>query len=188
MTIPPVCIFLDLEYCYPGMGEGAGRPTAADQRQIVQIAAIKYDTIECKELGALDLLVKPLFTPRVPIFFEKLTGISQVDIDARGIDLVNALKHLEQFCEGISIVTFNQDWYVIGQNYGYLELPNPFSEFIRVKALLPGWGVDPDKYSSGTLHQAVGITMDGHVHNALHDVRSMSLAVSVLSRNHQNDR
>jgi hypothetical protein len=44
--------------------------------------------------------------------------------------------------------------------------------------LLPQWGIDSDAYSSGTLYRAAGLEMTGHVHDALHDVRSMAAATS----------
>jgi hypothetical protein len=58
-----------------------------------------------------------------------------------------------------------------------MEFPFESREFFRVKERLPSWGIDPDKYSSGTLYQAAGLQMHGRVHNALHDVRSMAHAV-----------
>ncbi len=169
------------------MFKGTLRPTAADQRQIVQIAAIKYDTAKNEELEAFDLLVKPFFMPTVTDFFEELTGISQADIDTKGMTLTDALKRLEKFCNNTPILAFDQDWYVLSQNYGYLQQQNPFPEFTRVKALLPQWNIDPAQYSSGTLYQAADISMDGHVHNALHDVRSMAHAVSILNARRRND-
>jgi len=44
--------------------------------------------------------------------------------------------------------------------------------------MLEGWDVEnPTQYSSGTLYKAAGVHMNGHVHNALFDVRSMNAAV-----------
>lgn len=175
-------IFLDLEYCYPGMLRGTPRPTAADKRQIVQIAAIKYDLATRQELASFDVLAEPAYETQVTDFFEELTGITQQRIDAEAIPFPDALQKLVAFCGDTPIMTFDQDWFVIEQNCGYFELENPFAEqFTRVKALLPDWDIDPNAYSSGTLYKAVGLDMDGHVHNALHDVRSMAAAVSVLS-------
>lgn len=175
-------IFLDLEYCYPGMLRGTPRPTAKDKRQIVQIAAIKYDMATGKELASFEVLAKPAYESRVSDFFEELTGITQDQIDAGAVPFPEALQQLVEFCGDTPIMTFDQDWFVIEQNCGYFEIDTPFTvQFTRVKALLPDWGVDPDAYSSGTLYKAVGLTMDGHVHNALHDVRSMAAAVSILS-------
>ncbi|CAN5352095.1 hypothetical protein BH09PAT4_BH09PAT4_03910 [soil metagenome] len=165
------------------MLKGTPRPTAADKRQIVQIAAIKYDLAKQEELGNLDILTRPAYEKTVSAFFEELTGITQQQIDDSAIPFPQALQQLAAFCGETPIMTFDQDWFVIEQNCSYFELKNPFvAEFTRVKSLLPGWGIDPDAYSSGTLYKAAGLDMDGHVHNALHDVRSMAAAVAHLSK------
>jgi len=62
-------------------------------------------------------------------------------------------------------------------------MESPFKEeFVKVKELLPKYSIDPNKYSSGTLYKAVKIKMSGHVHNALHDVRSMARTIYFLEK------
>lgn len=173
-------IYLDLEYCYPGMTRDSGRPGDHDQRQIVQIAAIKYDEQTGEELDALDIFVKPTYIAQLPQFFIELTGITQRKVDTAAISLPDALTQLVKFCDGYEIYTFDKDWNVLRQNYGYLGMDFDFENrpFTRVKTCLGEWGVDGDAYSSGTLHHAAGIEMDdATVHNALHDVRSMAVAM-----------
>ncbi len=174
-------IYLDTEYYYPGMLRGTPRPTAADKRQIVQVAAIMVDTQTGEELAAFDCLVTPAYDKQVTDFFVELTGTTQADIDREGISFSDALGRFVEFADGVEIYTFDKDEEVLLQNCDYIGLAWPFEEaFIRVKALLPGYGIDPDAYSSGTLYKAVGLRMDGHVHNALHDVRSMAAAIHKL--------
>lgn len=175
-------IYVDLEYCYPGMTRKSGRPTDKDVRQVVQIAAIKFDTVTRRECATFDVLVKPLYTKTLPEFFVELTGITQQQVDADGLEFPAALSQFIAFCGEVPIFTFDKDWEVLAQNCGYYDLPFVYAAapFTRVKALLPQWGVDPNAYSSGTLYQAAGLKMDGHVHNALHDVRSMAAAVACL--------
>lgn len=174
-------IYVDTEYCYPGMKRGTPRPTAADKRQIVQISAIMFDTQSGKETAYFDQLVLPTYTKIVPDFFIELTGITQADIDRSGIPFKDALANFVRFVGDTEVWTFDKDEEVFRQNCDYLDLAWPFiSPFVRVKALLPNWGINPDEYSSGTLYMAAGLKMDGHVHNALHDVRSMAHAIQVF--------
>jgi inhibitor of KinA sporulation pathway (predicted exonuclease) len=176
-------IYLDTEYCYPGMRRGLPRPTAADKRQIVQISAIIFDTESGQEVGSFDQLVTPTFEKRVQKFFTELTDISQADIERSGVSFEAAMVRFAKFCCDSPIWTFDKDEEVLRQNCGYTDIKWPFrSPFIRVKPLLPGWGVDPNAYSSGTLYQAAGLEINGHVHNALHDVRSMANAIFVFER------
>ncbi len=174
-------VYVDTEYCYPGMERGQPRPTEDDTRQIVQIAAIKVASDTGIEEAYLDQLVVPTYETQVPEFFTVLTGINQEMVDRDGIDFEAALERFWQFCGSAQVSTFDKDEEVFRQNCSYVDIPWPFSEeFIRVKPLLASWGVDGQRYSSGTLHTAAGIEMDGHVHNALHDVRSMAAAVAVF--------
>jgi inhibitor of KinA sporulation pathway (predicted exonuclease) len=167
-------IFVDTEYCYPGMKK-LPRPTAADQRQIVQIAAVLYDCAKNAEIAAFDMLATPSIDDHVTPFFEELTGITQADIDKKASEFPVALELFRAFCADYPIWTFDKDQAVFEQNCAYFSIRSPFHQpFTRVKALLPEWHVDPSKYSSGTLYKAAGIDMEGHVHNALHDVRSMA--------------
>lgn len=69
--------------------------------------------------------------------------------------------------------------YVLSKNE-HFDHSFPLPEFEKVRELLPKYNIDPTKYSSGTLYQAVGLKMAGHIHNALHDVRSMAAAMHVL--------
>jgi len=165
------------------MSELSGRPTSADKRQIVQIAAIRFLVNDSTEVASFDQLVIPVFEPRVAPFFETLTGITQAEINQYGIPFIEAAEQFRQFCQDTPIWTFDKDQEVFEQNYGYVGIRSPFTQdFVRVKALLPNLGIDPDAYSSGTLYKAAGLKMEGHVHNALHDVRSMAAAIAVLER------
>lgn len=174
-------VYLDTEYCYPGMMRGTPRPTSADKRQIVQIAAIIFDTETGKEIAHFDWLVLPTYEKQLPEFFVELTGISQQAVDTSAISFRDALDKFVGFCGDVPVWTFDKDEEVLRQNCNYIGLTWPFAApFTRVKALLPGWSIDPNSYSSGTLYKAADIDMQGHVHNALHDVRSMARAIGVF--------
>ncbi len=182
-------VYLDTEYCYPGMKKGTPRPTSADKRQIVQIAAIIYDTESGEELARFDQLVLPTYEKQLPDFFIELTGITQQDVDKSAVSFERAFKDFVHFCDDLSVWTFDKDEEVLHQNCEYIDMPWPFTaQFTRVKALLPKWGINPDAYSSGTLYKAAGLDISGHVHNALHDVRSMSRAIDAFEKNSKHQK
>lgn len=171
-------VFVDTEYCYPGMKKTDPRPTEKDKRQIVQVAAVLYDMEKGVEAASFDMLARPTYEKHVTPFFIELTGITQEQIDASAYDFSEVLKMFAAFCDGYPVWTFEKDEEVFRQNCGYIGTGFPFSEeFTRVKPRLSRWGIDASKYSSGSLYKAAGLTMEGHVHNALHDVRSMAAAV-----------
>lgn len=177
-------IYVDTEYCYPGMKRSDPRPTSKDKRQIIQIAAILYNTNTGEELASFDKLALPLDDECITPFFEELTGITKKDVQQKGRPFPKVLQEFVDFCQDYPIWTFHKDQEVFEQNCGYYTIPFPFKkDFVRVKLLLKDWGIDPSAYSSGTLYKAAGLDMDGHVHNALHDVRSMAAAVRVFESN-----
>lgn len=178
-------IVLDLEYCYTGMAKNTPRPTHKDDRQIVQIAAILYDIETGTELDMLNIIVKPTYLERVGNFFTELTGIDQETVD-NGTSLERALDQLESFIGNHPVLTYDKDWFVLHQNVAYIdyEVAAIARPFIRVKHLLHLYDIDSNQYSSGSLYKAVGLDIDGHVHNALHDVRSMARALSSLVGQH----
>lgn len=176
-------VYVDTEYCYPGMKKGTPRPTGEDKRQIVQIAAIIYDDISGEEEASFDEYSKPIYTRKLPAFFTELTGISQQKVDAVGRSFSEVFDDFRVFCGDNEVWTFHRDEEVLLQNCEYVGKEWPFDKkFIQVKSKLQLWGVDPEKYSSGTLYKAAGLSMAGHVHNALHDVRSMAAAVHAFER------
>lgn len=177
-------VYLDLEYCYPGMTKEQGRPAETEKRQIVQMSAIKTDVESGNETASFDFLIKPAFEKELPLFFTELTGITQTMVDEKGVAFPEALGKLVAFCDNVPIWTFHNDWNVLKQNCSYFTIPLTLEPFVRVRDLLPSWGVDPAKYSSGTLHKAAHVEMHGHVHNALFDVRSMAAAVHFFEKNH----
>jgi DNA polymerase III alpha subunit (gram-positive type) len=175
-------IYVDTEYIYSGMNETSGRPTSKDQREIVQISAVKFDNKSGKELDHFDILISPKIVSPFPPFFSKLTGISLEELE-KGIPFENAVNKFLNFCEDFSIWTFDKDHEVFEQNFKFHKIESLFPKsFIRVKPLLINWNINPEDYSSGTLYKAAGLKMEGHVHNALHDVRSMSNAIHKLEK------
>lgn len=176
-------VYLDTEYCYPGMKKGTPRPTSADKRQIVQISAIIFNTDNGEEVAHFDQLVRPAYENKLPDFFIELTGITQQQVDTTAISFNEALRKFVAFCDSTPIWTFDKDEEVLLQNCRYISAQWPFAApFTRVKPLLANWGIDSSSYSSGTLYKAAGIQLSGHVHNALHDVRSMAQAIHAFEK------
>ena len=174
-------IYLDTEYAYDGMNPATGRPTSNERRQLVQISAIRFDTASGRVIDEFDVYVHPTYLKALPDFFVELTGISQQDLNSKAISMQEGLDALWDFCADTEVWTFDKDEEVIKQNYSYISMEwEHKTPFVRVKPLLQKWGVDAEKYSSGSLYKAVGLKLEGHIHNALHDVISMANAVYIL--------
>jgi len=171
-------IYIDTEYMYDAMFIEERMPRDTDKKQIIQIAAILFDTETGQEIDHLDILVKPIYHTILPDFFIKLTSITDDIIQKNGVDFITAYEKFLEFSKGHPIWTYNNDFHVIEQNCLFHNINNPITEpFIKVKPQLKKWSIDADKYSSGTLYQAAELKMQGHAHYALHDVRSMAHAM-----------
>lgn len=176
-------IYVDTEYIYEGMFFEKRMPRESDEKQLIQIAAVLFDCNTGEELESFDILIKPIFHKTLPDFFVELTNITKKEIDDNAVPFAEAIKKFIEFCSDYPIWTFNNDYNVFLQNFNFHSISNPFKKpFTRVKPMLKKFGIDPDKYSSGTLYMAAGLDLKGHVHNALHDVRSMSQALYVFEK------
>jgi len=144
-------------------------------REIVQIAAVKIDPTQgFKELKTLDVLAKPCINPQLTAFFQELTHISQHQVDTQGLSFPEALQRFADFAEDLPVWSYGGDDKVLLENCLFHQTPyTPIRPFFDVRMVVKLLGDKPQNYSSGTLHKAVGVQMDGHVHNALHDCRSI---------------
>ncbi|MFA6918876.1 MAG: 3'-5' exonuclease [Patescibacteria group bacterium] len=177
-------IYVDTEYMYEAMFYERRMPKYNDKKQIIQIAAVLFDHDKGAEIESLDILVKPIFHNNLPDFFIELTGINNKMIENKAIPFPKALKQFVKFCKNYPIWTFNNDYNVFLQNLKFHSIANPFKcPFKKVKPLLKNFGINPKEYSSGTLYKAVGLNLKGHIHYALHDVRSMSQSMHSLEKN-----
>src|ERR1700755_2685449 len=55
-------------------------------KEVVQIGAVKLDGRDLSILGEFDCLVRPRINPLLSPYLENLTGITNADIAARGVD------------------------------------------------------------------------------------------------------
>lgn len=174
-------VLVDLEYTAFGKNLATAWTKPHHHKEIVQIAAIKLN-LDRSEIESLDIFVKPTINPKLSKRFMKLTNISQAAIEKQGIPFSDALKKFVEFIKNYNVCTFDGDYEVFEENCRLNKIDFPFKNnvFVRVCESLPKWGINREEYSSGTLYKAVGAKMDGHVHNALHDVRSMAVALKEL--------
>lgn len=148
---------------------------ANEWREIVQIAAIKIDPAQnFKETATFDVLVKPVINPILSDFFQELTHISQQQVDAEGLPFAQALEKFAQFAQNMPVWAYGGDDKVLLENCIIHNLhQSHIQPFFDIRMIVKMLGDKPHDYSSGTLHKAADIQMDGHVHNALHDCRSI---------------
>jgi inhibitor of KinA sporulation pathway (predicted exonuclease) len=159
-----------------------------EHKEIIQLAALKvvFDENGLTQLSSLNVLVCPRINPCLSDYIKELTGIEQALLDDHGIDFESCARQFREFNEQGKIRCFSwgPDQQVLRENYQLNQLQWDYagSCFMDLKNHLFTLGLDFRTAPSGTLAKCVGIQLEGHIHNALYDVRSMAAFLDKLVR------
>ena len=170
-------IFWDTEYTSWENSDDLMQTGAGQDYEIFQIAAVKLDPKNAwKEVDSLNVLIKPTKNPKLSDYVQKLTGITQKDIEREGLSPQEGIKQFADFSEGLMSYSFGNDAFPLSSTCRINNIPLPRSKqnFHDVRLYFERAGLQVTGYSSGTIHKALNIQMSGHVHNALHDCRSIA--------------
>jgi len=177
-------VIFDTEFtAWPGSRERSwSEPWEA--RELIQLAAVKLD-LQQQELVVLQSfneLIRPVNNPVLSDYIKQLTGIEQPLLDEMGIDFVSAMISFYQFCHQGNLPCFSwgPDGTVLQENCQLYQWQSPVfqSGFYDLKVALQQQGIEVAHLCSGELANALDIKLEGHIHNALHDVRSIMSALN----------
>lgn len=180
---PAEFVLFDLEYT---AWEGAQERKWSgpnEHREIIQIGAIRVSAADLSETDSFLEYVKPEKNPKLSDFIIELTGITQNDIDTRGISFADSLKKLEQFVGSTPAFCWGKDVDVIQENCVLQNMPFTLSRdaWINLRPLLAqqflNAGVDIAAYTSGTLITAFSDSPTRAAHDALNDMRNLLDAI-----------
>ncbi|MCF2947255.1 exonuclease domain-containing protein [Paraglaciecola aquimarina] len=155
-----------------------------EHREIIQIAAIKVqiDLTELKIISSFNCLVKPKINSKLSDYIIDLTGIEQHVLDEMGVDFPAVLQQFYQFTEQGSLACFawGKDNHVLTDNclLNGIDMPDFCKGFHNLHAMIRKQNIDGGHLCSGELANHLGLSLNGHVHNALYDVRSIALALN----------
>ncbi len=157
-----------------------------EAREIIQLAARKLNIANGEIIDEIDIFVKPIKNPILSDFIQELTSITQKQIDKEGISFADAYKIFKEFIEDYPCFSFGEDSKILQEccdlNSITYDIRVPF---IDARVYFKNYGIDVRKYTSGTIAKAFGIELGGHVHQAMHDVNSLSLALIELKKQKQ---
>lgn len=179
--MPREFVIFDTEYT---TWEGAlqrGWSGENEFREIVQIGAIRVKDL--KEVDCFEKFVVPVKNPNLSQFFVELTGVTQEEVDEKGVSFREAVAEFGSWIDGLDCYSYARDIDVWKENADLLEQSLPFSEekFHDVRDVFNVAGIDTTQYSSGTIPKAFGKTPPPYGHNALNDARSILIALNALS-------
>ncbi|MBU3005874.1 3'-5' exonuclease [Paraglaciecola arctica] len=154
-----------------------------EHREIIQIAAVKValDSNCVQVISSFNTLVKPVVNPKLSDYIVQLTGIEQQVLDDMGIDFQDALSQLHAFCSQgtLPCYSWGNDKRVLLDNcllsgVAMLDFNGGFHNLHRIARNAK---LDGAHLCSGELASHLGLELNGHIHNALYDVRSIALAL-----------
>ena len=93
-------------------------------KEVVQIGAVKLDADSFAILDEFDMLVRPRINPLLSPYFEKLTGIANAELAARGVDFAEPMRASLALPASGPIAAFGHDEWVLEDNirlYGMTE-------------------------------------------------------------------
>ncbi len=176
-------VLFDTEYTsWPGALE-RGWSGPGEHREIVQIGGILLDR-RFEEIGSFSQLVRPAVNPVLSQYFTDLTGITNVDVEARGALLTDVLDQFAAFCSRSSLVcAFGPDDEVIQENCDLLGLKNPMVDttVVDIRSCLCGIArVRTDETDCSRLPLAFGLPQQPQSHDALADARAVASVLRYL--------
>ena len=151
-------------------------------KEVVQIGALRLDAGNFEVLDELDILVRPRINPVLSDYFEKLTGITNDAVRARGVDFAAAHARFAAFAEGGPICAFGHDEGILEENIRFYGLTDMavLPEFFDLRTWFAGQSLDPRGMLSCEIGPALGLPFEGRLHNALDDARSLAAAMRAL--------
>jgi inhibitor of KinA sporulation pathway (predicted exonuclease) len=158
--------------------------TPGEFKEVVQVGAVKLDGKNLSVLGEFDVLVRPRINSTLSSYFENLTGISNEDVAARGIDFADAYARFADFAGDGPICAFGHDEWVLEENlrlYGITDF-KPLPVFEDLRRWFARHDVDPRGMNSCDIAPSLGVPFQGRAHNALDDARSIAAGMEVMVR------
>jgi inhibitor of KinA sporulation pathway (predicted exonuclease) len=181
-SMPSVTVF-DLEYTAWECSMARSWLTPGQFREVVQIGAVKLDADSFQILQEFEILVRPRFNPVLSPYFEELTGITNQEVTARGVDFHTAYDRFLAFVGQNPIAAFGRDEKVLEENlrlYGIKDA-RTLPLFYDLRGWFAVQGLDPRGRLSCDIGPALGIPFKGHRHNALDDAKSLAVGMEVIA-------
>src|SRR5882672_9482218 len=84
--------------------------------EVVQIGAVKLDAVSLREVDAFEMLVRPRVNPVLSDYLVALTGITNEEVAARGVDFITAYRAFLNFIGDSRMYAFGRDDLVLADN------------------------------------------------------------------------
>jgi inhibitor of KinA sporulation pathway (predicted exonuclease) len=182
-------IFYDTEFTtWEGAMEN-GWSLPGQYRELVQIGALRFDLETLTEGEEFLILARPRKNPVLSDYFIDLTGITNEDVAANGLDFPDAFSRFMDFVKDTPHACYGTDDAVVLENCTFHNMPDAPGIFDSFN-IGPWFKTEGAKFgvqgktNSGALAKTVGAPMSAiQEHNALHDARSIAAAYRFMVQN-----
>jgi len=150
--------------------------------ELVQIGAVRVNAETFEVEDEMDVLVRPRLNPMLSDYLVTLTGITNADVAAHGVDFTKAYGDFLRFADGCITMAFGTDDLIFVDNirlYGLSGFPAP-PPFINLRPWFNTNGVPTAKLHSCDVGPTLGVPFEGRQHNALADTKSLVAGIRVL--------
>ena len=151
-------------------------------REVVQIGAVKLAPGTLKPVDQFEILIIPRLNPVLSQFFSELTGITNEQLQARGVDFITGYRAFLDFADGAAVWAHGRDDLVLAANLKLYGWDRHFPALNYTNAIL--WfleqGVDLRGRHACDVAGAVGAEFSGRQHNALDDARGVAAGITAL--------
>lgn len=175
-------VLLDLEYTAWEGSLGRKWSEPHEHMEIVQIGAIRLDCATLKEQSSFEALVRPRINPVLSDYFVSLTGITNEQLGAHGVDFEAAHRLFKTFRGEDEVYAFGRDdnvWQVNVDLYG-LDRDVFSFEVNDIRGWFETAGTKIGSVTSGEVARHIGADFDGSAHQAVSDVRSVAAGIRHL--------
>lgn len=175
-------VLFDLEYTAWEGSMAARWLRPGEFREVVQIGAVKIDPVTLASLGEFEVLIRPRVNAKLSAYFEKLTGITNGMLIARGVDFADAYRRFAAFAQDTVTVSFGRDDRLLLHNiglYGLKDMP-ALPAHLNIVPWLNANGVATAGHHACDVARLCGAAFEGAEHDALDDARSLAAGARAL--------
>lgn len=177
----PCAVVYDLEFTAWDGSMARRWQAPGEYKEVIQIGAVKV-TSAFSPIVSFEIVVRPRLNPVLSDYLQALTGITNADVAARGVDFDEAYRAFVSFAGRLPIVAFGRDDLVLADNlrlYGLTTVP-PLPAVVDIRRWLIDNGIDITGMHACDVGPAAGVAFDGHTHDGLADARSVAAGIAAL--------
>lgn len=175
LTLPKQFILFDTEYTTWEGAQDRKWTGRGEEREIVEIGAVRVDGESLAELDTFDALVRPVLNPKLSPFFTELTGITQEMIERDGVTFPEALARFVAWIGTAPAASWGNDPMMLAENCALAGIPFPLApeRFFDIRTVFGAGGIRADQYQSSTIVRAFGREPERKGHSGLNDAQTI---------------